>query len=374
MNVPAHLDLVRLLLEGEPAQARPVGEVPTSRFTSPERFALERQRLFSQVPSVAAAAAELSSTGSCVTVAVAGVPLILARGGDGEVRAFRNACRHRGTALLPSGPPCVKKAFVCPYHAWTYDLSGERIHVPHEEVFCGAHAGRDALVPAHAAVKHGLVWASLAPFDVDAHTAGIAADLDALDTQVLFKSSSRDVGANWKLLVDAFLDGYHIRHLHRDSVARFFVDGKVETARAGDHIRAVTARRALLELDPGVVDDVRVRDVATPSLVVFPATVVILHPDYTSIMRIEPLAPDRSRFHHTMLLAQEPASDAERAHFDKSFSLIDDGVFGREDLVIVEQVQRGLAAAADTSVLYGGLEHASLWFHASVDAAVASSA
>jgi len=97
----------------------------------------------------------------------------------------------------------------------------------------------------------------------------------------------------------------------------------------------------------------------------------VLHPDYTSVLTATPLAPDRTRFVHTMIVPQAPRTDAEREHWEKSFALVDGGVFTAEDLAIVEAMQRGIATGANETLLVGDLEHAVLWFHESVDARLA---
>jgi glycine betaine catabolism A len=371
MNLPVHVDLVRLLIEQRttPRAKRGVGVLPAHCFTSPARFAAERAHLFARTPSVVALVHHVRDPGAVLAVDVAGVSCVLVRGNDGVLRGFLNACRHRGTELVAR--ECnsqVKKTLVCRYHAWTYDLTGRLAHVPHASGFEGCEAGRD-LVPVHVAERFGFVFAALQPFDIDAHLAAIAADLDAFGAAQSFvhRESTREVAANWKLIVDAFLDGYHIRVLHKNSVGRFFVDGLVEAERAGPHVRAATARNALLDVDANDLAQHDVRTLATPSYLVFPCTILIVHPDYLSVMRIVPIAPDRTRFCHTMLVPHAPTTDAERARFDDSFALIDEGVFAREDLAVVEAIQRGLATGANEDVLYGDLEHASLWFHQAID-------
>jgi phenylpropionate dioxygenase-like ring-hydroxylating dioxygenase large terminal subunit len=370
MNHPNHVALVRKILAhlDEPAVFgdAAVGQVLARNYVCRERFELERARVFGRLPLLVAHESELAGPGACLAVEVAGVPLLLVRGADGEVRAFRNACRHRGTRLVAE--PCTKKAIVCPYHGWTYDLAGKLVHVPHADAFAGAERARGGLVPAHATVHAGFVWAGLEPFDAAAHLGDVDDELSSLGAgkMALYRRSTREVPGNWKLIVDAFLDGYHIRHLHRDSVYRFFLDARFEVERAGDHLRAMSARRPLLEAPDAALETAPLRELATPSYVVFPNLVLILHPDYLSAMTATPLAPDRTRFVHTMLVPEAPATPAAEAHFSKSFELIDEGVFAREDLAIVEAMQRGLAAGANETLLFSDLERAVVWFHESV--------
>jgi Rieske 2Fe-2S family protein len=373
MNLPAHVGLVRKLkaqIGGAPATGVDVAKVPASIYTSADRFDRERQALFARLPSLVAHESELADTGSCLKVEVAGVPLLLVRREDGRIRAFRNACRHRGTELVSEDAPCKRKAFVCPYHGWTYDLRGGLIHVPHAKSFRGEEAGRTELAGAHVEVRHGFVWASLAPID-PSFLAPIEDDLRHLDaaSHVLYRRSRRDVMGNWKLIVDAFVDGYHIRRLHKDSVARFFLDAVVEAEEAGPHIRAATARRALVEAN-APFESADLRLLATPSYLVFPSTILIAHPDFLSALTSTPLSATLTRFEHRMLVPRAHHESLGEEHWEKSFALIDEGVFGREDLPIVEAGQRGIASGANETLLFGELERAALWFHANVDQAL----
>jgi phenylpropionate dioxygenase-like ring-hydroxylating dioxygenase large terminal subunit len=364
-NHPAHIRLVRKLLaqvNDRPANAK-VGEIAASRYVSPEHFEAERTHVFARVPSIVALEADLPEPGSCLAADVAGVSLLVVRDDEGKLRAFRNACRHRSTALVSA--PCKKKAFVCPYHGWTYDLRGSLIHVPGVESFRGANELRTALVGAHVESRHGFVFAAPFSFDLDAHLGPIDGELSTLRGGVLYQRSERDIRGNWKLVIDAFLDGYHIRHLHRDSIYRFFADARFEVERAGHHIRAVTARRTLFETKD--IDASDLRTLVTPSYLVFPNVILILHPDYLSVLSAIPLAPNRTRVTHAMLIPSEPKTEVEHAHWKKSFELIDEGVFAREDLSVVEAMQRGIESGANETLLFGELEHASLWFQASLD-------
>jgi phenylpropionate dioxygenase-like ring-hydroxylating dioxygenase large terminal subunit len=340
-----------------------VGEVPAERYTSPAHFEREHAQIFARLPQIVAADAELAVPGSRLAVEVGGLSLIIVRGEDGEVRAFRNACRHRSTRLVEPGPACAQKSIVCPYHAWTYDLAGRRVHAPHPESFDGRDDCRQSLVPAHAASRHGFIWASLEPFDVDASIAPIADDLAALDISGwhLYRRVEHAVAGNWKLIVDAFLDGYHIRHLHRDSISRFFLDACFAAEPAGPHIRSLVARKAFLETQPG---QATLQSLATPSYLVFPNTILIVHPDYLSLMVAMPVDVGHTRFLHVMLIPKPPATSEEALHWEKSFELIDRGVFVAEDLRIVEAMQRGLETGANDTQLFGQLEGPSIWFHA----------
>ena len=343
-----------------------VGEIDASEYLSEERHAAEAEQVFRRLPQIVAVAGELAAPGACLVREVGGISILVMRGADGAVRGFRNACRHRATALLDA--PCTVKAIVCPYHGWTYDTAGALIHVPHPEAFDDRCRERTGLIEVPLAIRHGLVFAALAPFDLADFLAPIDGELAALgaDRWPVYRHVTREVAGNWKLIIDAFLDAYHLRQLHRATIYPFFADAWAEMEQAGLHLRAVVARRGLAEASEAALDGGAFRSLVTPSYFLFPAAIFILHPDYLSILTCQPLAAGRSRFQHWMLIPAPPESAAAEAHWAKSFELVDGGVFAREDLRIVEAMQRGLAASGDRTVVFGRHEHASLAFHRQV--------
>ena len=344
-------------------------ELPAEHYRSAERLEAETRALFRRLPLVAAHASELPA-GSTLARDVGGVPIILARDAGGRARAFVNACRHRASRLCDDEAACARKAMVCRYHGWTYDLAGALLHAPHAEVFAGLDPATRGLVPVPLVERHGLLWAipdRHARLD-DAALADQLRELDgdlaacALADQIVIRRATSERRCNWKLVIDAFLEGYHIRRLHRDSVGRFFLDAHGAVVAVGPHVRAVSARRTLVGRDanPSLT---RVRDLATPSFLIFPNTVLILHPDYTSVLVMTPLAVDRVRFEHSLIVPRDRAGAAQADHYAASFELIEGGVFQAEDLAACEAIQRGLEARADDALVCGGLERAVPWFH-----------
>lgn len=345
--------------------ASPSFTVPAARYVDPDWCARETSVLFADPrrrwPRVVAASAELD-TGSVIPLD-GGV--LLTRTADGRVHGFMNACRHRGTRLVAA--PCRAKAMVCPYHGWTYDLAGRLLHVPHLDRFAGLDPARRGLASVPVVERHGLVWMGA---DADERIAPLDADLAALALagHVVWQRARTTRRCNWKLVIEAFLDGYHIRVLHRDSIYPFFVDAASLAEPVGPHIRAVTARRALREApeDLGAVD---LRVLGTPSYVVFPGTVIIEHPDFVSLITLEPLAPDLTAWEHVMLVPAARVDEAQ--HWQRSWALIEEQVFAREDLWVCEQIQRSLGAGAVDELLFGALEQPIGWFHAQLEDALA---
>ena len=333
-------------------------EVAVERYTSPDWY--RRELALFELPRIVAASSAIAP-GACLPIGRSG-STVLVRAADGTLRAFANACRHRGTRLVDR--PCAAKALVCPYHGWTYDPPGALIHVPHAEVFAGREAGRD-LHALPIAERHGLVWTGN---DIAVHLGAIDADVAALglERSVVWRSSRTLRRCNWKLLVEAFLDAYHIRTLHRDSVYRFFIDAASAAEQVGPHVRAVSARRTSREATP----DVEPRAVATPSLHLFPSTTIVEHPDFVSILTAHPRAAEETEFEHIMLVPADRTGEAE--HWDRSWELIEGKVFQAEDAWVCEEIHHGLAAGTTDHMLFGGLEHAIRWFHDAIAAGITS--
>lgn len=366
--------LQRLNADGPALLEEGVKEVDVSTYRCPERFAAERGML-RRIPMAVAQSTDLAEPMTCLTRDECGVSVLLTRDRAGEVRGFLNACRHRGTTLLNADSPCRKKAIVCPYHAWTYGLDGGLQHVPVRESFPGLELADRGLVEVPTSERHGLIWVTATPgadHDVDRFLGPLGEDLAALDldAHVLFRRSDRTSPANWKFLIEAFLENYHIRRLHRDTVGGFFLDAMSVFEAEGGHLRTASARKLLRDHEGDVPDDVS--HLMTVSLHLFPWTMIIAHPGFYSRLTIVPIGPSQMRFIHDMLVPQgtNGAEDADR--WERSFELLDGGVFGNEDVVACEAMQRGLETGANTSFTFGELETAAVWFHDALDAALAT--
>jgi len=341
------------------------GTIPVTHYTDPARLVRERALLFQAMPLPLVHSSEVAQPGACVVREVTGVSVIVVRGTDGVVRAFKNACRHRGTRLLQHD--CKEKALVCPYHGWVYGLDGALRHVPHEVAFPGLDLSTNGLVPVRADERHGFVWIALdanAP-NLTAHLGPVDEELGALDlaSHVAHRRVSREQRGNWKMLVEAFLEGYHLRQLHRATIYPFFLDARNHAERAGLHVRHASARRPAAAVSDEAFGSHALRDLATYAYVLFPCTTLIAHPDWTSHIVVLPLATDRFLWQHTMLLPEAPKDEAASAHFDRSFSLIEENVFSREDLFAVGEMQAGLETGALDHVTFGRLESPALWLH-----------
>ena len=157
------------------------------------------------------------------------------------------------------------------------------------------------------ALRHGLVWAVLTPgSSVDMATylgPSIDDDLGSfLEGHVVAERVSERRACNWKLVLDAFLEGYHAKYLHQRTIARFFVPGVFLTDRFGYHARNTGARKELLKLEELPPSERTVRTFATVVYFVFPNSLFVVHPDWISHITMVPETVSRIDVHtHAML-------------------------------------------------------------------------
>ena len=229
--------------------SEPAARIPVENYFSADVRDAEVEQLFRPLPLIVGHAGELPP-GHVLAHDEYGVPMLLTRDADGRFRAFLNVCRHRGMRLVDASTQAAPKAsIVCPYHGWTYRLEGALRHRLHAEAFDrlrrerrepGRPAGRGAPRPALGRAygrRDDRRRAFLGGLDDELPFFGVAG-------LRLFRTVRAEYPANWKLIVDAFLEAYHIRVLHKDTIYPFFADGLTAAARFGPHIQSLVARRA----------------------------------------------------------------------------------------------------------------------------------
>lgn len=366
---PGQRALAEALARGESALGDRVEKLPASVYIDPARFEGEQRKVFDHVPHLLAPSALLPEPRQAVAHDGYGTPLILTRDDDGRAHVFANVCRHRGTRLIDTHEVVPAKRIVCPYHAWAYKPDGELTGMPRGDCFPDFDKSTHGLREFPCVEAGGLIWwAKDAAADfTDAQA--LAPDLDAfgLGDHYLYRRKTHDVAGNWKLFVDAFLESYHVARLHANTIAAFFADGITAADTIGRHQRAVVGRESYLaEIDRD--DWTQLRKALTYTYQLFPASVIIVSPDYINLLVGMPQSVDRTLVEDFMLIPDKPTTNEAEAHWQRSWDLLDGGTFGAEDFHAAALCHKGLASGQIDEIVLGTLEAGIADFHRKLEA------
>ena len=316
--------------------------LPSTAYTSEAFFALEKDRIFSGSWVFAGFAHELARAGDAIPVTVAGKPVLLVRDAKQQIRAFHNVCRHRCLKLVDK-PGNVGRAIRCPYHSWTYGLDGTLRIAPY---FGGrdprsAPAGFDrmehGLVPVRSATWHDWIFVNpsgTAP-SFNEFVAPLERRLDGLDLAGAHHLVTIDLGvvaANWKLLVENFIEPYHVQFVHATTTEQPLADhytvNEPGCLGCAVDVSGEAAREDTLSAD-------------SRFLTLFPNFVFGLYlPDQIGVHLNVPLAPDRTLQRRAIYgVGPEPASAEHAEPLAKLWRDVH-----REDHAICERLQQGRAS------------------------------
>ena len=318
--------------------------LPAAAYTSPEVLAWERRNFFAGTWTCLGRREALAPHGATqVATTVGDIGILFALDGAGGVEAFANTCRHRGHELLPEGVSSTKRAVVCPYHAWSYDLSGRLIAAPGFREVPSFDPDAHGLVRLPVQEWHGWVFVNAlgtaGPFAE--HIGGLADLVAPYAPESLVLGATHDyvVAANWKVVTENYHECYHCPLIHPELCAvsppssgsnfdlpGMWVGGSMDL-RDGAATMSLDGRslgRPLPGVDPRVV----------LYLGLFPNLLLSLHPDYVMTHRMTPLAPDRTQVECAWYF---PGGDVDPAYAVEFWDTTN-----RQDWNACESVQRGL--------------------------------
>jgi choline monooxygenase len=349
---------------------------PVENYVNPVRFTFELDTLRSY-PSVYLPSAAIPNPGDHVERTAFGVPLFAVRGHDRKARVFRNSCRHRGMALV-EGPGCAH-ALVCRYHGWTYRLDGSLSHVPHADAFPDLEMPARGLVEVDSREVDGLIVIGPLQSPAPGADAAMAALADGspwrdklLPAERVVHVNSTVRAMNWKVLVEQFLEGYHIRTTHKDTFYPLQYDDLNVVERFGPNTRITFPFRNIERLRDRPESSWNIGHRVTYVYHLFPNAMFVTFPDQVLLIVIDPVDIDHTTV--TMHALVTPQTAEKLAPIDigaaRERSLLAMG--GVEDNEMSEGVQRGLHAGANQFVEFGTHESALGLFHAQLDERLAA--
>ncbi len=344
-----------------------VFRVPASNYWDEGRWRREIDGIFRRVPLLLATTAELREPGRYKALEVLGVPVLIARARDGELRAFVNLCSHRGAQLMPTGGGKARR-FICPYHAWAYDDEGALVGILSASEFGDVDKSCLGLTRLPVAERAGLVWVHLDPaaeLDIDVFLGGYDEMLAHFHFEDWHLVSQRSVeGPNWKIAYDGYLDLYHLPILHKETFGPKFPN-QAHYYAWGPHQRVSSPHPGLAQMDElseeEWPDSVLMGGVWTVFPHVSIATFDAGGPGVLLSQLFPGSTPGESVTVQNYLMANEP-DEAQRAEAQKQIDLLE-YVVREEDYATGLRQQQALRTGTLDEVLFGRNEGGGHRFH-----------
>ncbi len=318
--------------------------LPARLYTEPAVFAEERERIFRRAWHLAGHVSNVAAPGAYFTADIAGSSVLVLRGQDDVLRGFFNVCVHRGHELA-EGAGCVKR-LTCPYHAWTYDTTGQLRAAPNAQGFPGFDLSAHRLKPVRLEVFHGLILVNLdeaaAPFWAGAEEASaeIASYAPNLSSYVHAARTERMAAANWKVVAENFNECYHCAVVHRTLTTGVVDPDQYRTRDKSWGIRHESPARPDGTKSYGYAADPAARTDRFLTWWFWPLFAVQVYPGgIVNTYRWRPVVVDQTKIEVDWWLpAAEPNPvEAEIIHQHRTTTFA-------EDAPIVDSVQRGLAS------------------------------
>ena len=307
-----------------------------------EEFYERELAVFRRTWHLACTSAELAEVGRFVRWDFLGRPVIVARSGSGTLSAFYGVCAHRGGPVGElDGASGSTRRFVCPYHNWSYDLSGRLAGRPSPEHFPDSSDGDIRLASVQVAEHAGLVWINESPdapgLESWLGSVGYSIAQGDIDSYSLESHRRYHVAANWKLSTEGGIDTYHIDFLHSRTARGILDNAGTLVHKDGPHSTAIVPIRRpdlIGAYLPGRLGD---RLPANVQCWVFPTHLISLFPYAIALIAHYPAAIDRTVVDWRILISDEITSAEARAEIVRNYEATFD-----EDRDLTPLIQRNL--------------------------------
>ncbi len=341
-------------------------------FTDPAVAKRERDLIFGRVPSIVAHGSEIPRAGDFFTLQMPRNNIIVVRQRDGGVKTFVNLCRHRAPSSKRRRR-AVADSSPCPYHRWSYDTDGSLRTITRDNTFGETDTTNMGLVELPTEERHGFIWV-VDDADAEIDVAGwLGEEMDTivagydLGSKIAFQSEGFDEPVNWKIMQDAFLDGYHIQYAHPNTAAKHIHTNVLAFEDFGRHCRFIAPRKSIdrwIEEDPG--DRSLAKDI-TETHFLLPNSTLLRQPDHFQLLTFRPHPTDPQRCRMEMRLIVPPVAETEMTEerwnrlWTKNWEILL-AVLHAEDFPLLRDSQHGMTSANAGRMVLGQNEVANQVF------------
>jgi phenylpropionate dioxygenase-like ring-hydroxylating dioxygenase large terminal subunit len=310
-------------------------------------FRVEMARLIRPSWQIVCHANDIPNAGDWRTLELLGESVIVIRGADGQVRAFANVCRHRGSRLVDGTGGCARR-LTCPYHGWTYAADGRLVGVPQREEYPGLDPSALGLKPVELDAWHGFLFVRL---EGGGPTIGVMMALyeaevapyrlEALEAIGRITLRPRDV--NWKNVADNYSDGLHINVAHPGLTRLFGGDYRIQ---AGEHVDRMSgdlverpssnlSERAYQAMLPG-------EDRRWLYYKLWPNVAIDLYPDQVDFMHFVPVGPTETLIREISYALPDARREMKAARY---LNWRINRRVNAEDTALIRRVQQGMGSS-----------------------------
>jgi len=343
-------------------------EVPSTDYTDEALWQLEMDRIFKSLPILVGVSQEIPEPGDFKTLEILGVPLLITRQKDGSAKVLMNVCTHRGMTL--TSKPCGnQKMFSCPYHGWTFKSDGSLRAIADAPKFGEVCEGSRDLVQFPCHEEGGLIFAVLdaeSDINIREYLGDMMDDVAAKGMDQWTYVGNRPIyGPNWKVAYDGYLEGYHFKAAHPETIHPRTYNNVMEYDAHGPHILIGFAARTVEQL--GEVDRDELWQHETNGFdfirLFFPNVSIFIAPEITQIAQMIPGPGPLQNTTILHFLHPEPAqNDEDVAAREEMADWLRD-VVQDEDYGVGLKIQGGLETGLMKNVIFGRNERGNQYFH-----------
>ncbi|MBL4618613.1 MAG: aromatic ring-hydroxylating dioxygenase subunit alpha [Marinicaulis sp.] len=330
--------------------------LPPWVYVDEDFFTLERDKLFQPSWQIVCHDSDIAGPGSYATLNFMGALVLVIRGDDGTPRAFKNLCRHRAARLLDEPFGKCKSRIVCPYHAWTYDLKGRLVGVPHRDSYDDFKNGEYGLIPLDLRSCGGFLFVCInsdtSSQSFDEFIAPLIGEFETYKTsemRALGRISLREREINWKIAVENYVDAMHLPVAHHGLNSLVSDTYTLSVEEGAYHINSTVGPAPNLTLSamsylkflPDTPHLPPERRRAWVYKMLWPNLAFDMYPDQIDFMQFIPIAPGRTMLREISYALPDERREMRAARY---LNWRINREVNVEDKDVIERVQAGLYA------------------------------
>lgn len=321
--------------------------LPGWLYHDPEFFEAEKRAFLRAAPQVVCHESEIAEPGEWRSLEYLGESVIVIRGDDGEVRAFANVCRHRGSRLVDGTGGCARR-LTCPYHGWTYAADGRLIGVPYKDDYPGLDQGRLGLFPVELEAWHGFLFVRLegggpSVAEMMAPSEAEIAPYRLEEVLALGRITLRPRDVNWKNVADNYSDGLHIAVAHPGLTRLFGGDYRIEAGEHVDRMSGELVERPSSNLSERAYQQLLPKEAGRTWLYfkLWPNTAFDLYPDQVDFMHFVPVSPTETLIREISYALPDQTREMKAARY---LNWRINRRVNAEDTALIRRVQQGMGS------------------------------